>query len=89
MFESIPESERDDYAKRFTAQVGACLQRHAPVVPTVAQGILELKRSKGASKLDRCVCVCCATGNGAEAKESAIWTGVILFCATAVSADNS
>jgi KaiC/GvpD/RAD55 family RecA-like ATPase len=54
-FEDVPASARDEYARKFTELAAACLQRHAPVVPTVAQGILELKRDLKGKKLDRYV----------------------------------
>lgn len=58
LFEEVPASARDEYASKFTELAAACLQRHAPVVPTVAQGILELKRHLKRKKLDRCDVYC-------------------------------
>lgn len=53
LFEEVPSAGRSQYAEQFTQLASACLQRHAPVVPTVAQAILELKRGLTHRKLDR------------------------------------
>ena len=54
-FDAVPEKEREGYARHFTELASACLQRHAPVVPTVAQAILELKRGLTGTNLDRSI----------------------------------
>ncbi|KNC81522.1 hypothetical protein SARC_06168 [Sphaeroforma arctica JP610] len=43
----IDENRAEEYVEKFTQTISMILKRHAPVVVSIAQGILELKRTHG------------------------------------------
>eukprot|EP01134_Creolimax_fragrantissima_P000090 CFRG0090T1 len=49
----IDDNSADEYVKAFTQTISKILKRHAPVVVSIAQGILELKRTHGENFMGR------------------------------------